>query len=144
MATTRHLIDAVRAAGARPERPTGDDHLANVAAATDDPELAFLKQRYRSEFRAAFAEALGKLDSRDRNILRHRYLDGLDVGELATIYGFHRVSMSRALARIRDELLVAIRRAFLSRLGVEPGELERVMALIASQLELSLSGLLKR
>jgi RNA polymerase sigma-70 factor (ECF subfamily) len=144
MATTRYLIDVVRAESARPDRPTGDDQLAAVATATDDPELAFLKQRYRTEFRAAFADALAKLEPRDRNILRHRYLDGLEIAELATIYGLHRVSMSRTLSRIRDELLAAIRRAFLSGLGVGQAELDGVMALIQSQLELSLSGLLKR
>jgi RNA polymerase sigma-70 factor (ECF subfamily) len=141
MATTRFLVDVVRADSARPDRPGGDDRLADVATAGDDPELAFLKQKYRAEFRAAFAQAMASLDARDRNILRHRYLDGLEVNELATVYGMHRVSMSRALSRIRDELLAAIRAELLRRLG--SGELDSIMALVTSQLELSLSRLLR-
>src|SRR5262249_32321867 len=136
----RYLVDVVRADSARPERAGGDDQLADVATAGDDPELAFLKHQYREQFRAAFAAAVAALEPRDRNILRHRYVDGLEVNELATIYGLHRVSMSRTLSRIRDELLAGIGR----NLHTAGDELESIMALIASQLELSLSGLLRR
>lgn len=144
MATMRHLLDVARADAARPEKLRGEDALAELATAGDDPELAFLKQTYRADFKAAFATTLAAFDARDRNILRHRYLDGLEVGEIATIYGMHRVSMSRVLGRIRDELLAGIRREFLKRLGVGSDELDGIMALIGSQLELSLSGLLRR
>ena len=142
MATTRYLVDVVRADSARPDKPGGDEHLADAATSNDDPELAFLKRQYRAEFRAAFAAAMTALDARDRNILRHRYLDGLEVNELATIYGIHRVSMSRTLSRIRDDLLAGIRRELLQRVG--SADVDSVMKLIASQLELSLSGLLRR
>jgi len=143
MAVTRYLVDVVRAESARPDRPAGDDQLADAATPSDDPELAFLKRQYRGEFRSAFAAALGTLDARDRNILRHRYLDGLEVNELAMIYDLHRVSMSRTLARIRDDLLAALRREMLRRLGAAGADLDSMMKLIASQLELSLSGLLR-
>jgi RNA polymerase sigma-70 factor (ECF subfamily) len=143
MVAVRHLLDLVRADGARPDRPGGDDAFADRAIAGDDPELAFLKRQYRDAFRAAFGRALAGLEPRDRNILRHRYLDGLEVAEVATIYGMHRVSMSRVLGRLRDELLSAVRREFLGKLGLGAEELEGVMGLIGSQLELSLSRLLK-
>jgi len=142
MAAARYLIDVVRSDSARPDRPSGDDRLADLATPGDDPELAFLKRQYRGEFRTSFTEALGTLEPRQRNMLRHRYLDNLDIAELAKIYGLHRVSMSRALARIREDLLSAIRRAFMRRLDVGRDELDSIMALIGSQLELSLGGLL--
>jgi RNA polymerase sigma-70 factor (ECF subfamily) len=148
MTAVRYLVDVARADSARPDRlnPGGgdDEQLAEAATSGDDPELEFLKERYRAEFKIAFRSALEKLEPRDRNILRHRYLDGLEVGELATIYGIHRVSMSRTLSRIRDDLLAAIRSDFLGRLGVASTELDSVMTLIASRLELSLSGLLRK
>jgi RNA polymerase sigma-70 factor (ECF subfamily) len=144
MTTVRYLVDVVRAESARPDRPAGDDVLADAATTSDDPELAFLKRHYRDEFRTAFRTAMAALEPRDRNILRHRYLDDLEVAELATIYGIHRVSMSRTLARIRDDLLAGIRRDLLRRLGVGASELDSIMTLIASQLELSLSALLRR
>lgn len=145
MVTVRYLLDVSRAEAARPDRVGGgDDALVDLATAGDDPELAFLKRQYRADFSAAFRDVLARLDARDRNILRHRYLDGLEVAEVATIYGMHRVSMSRALSRIRDDLLSGIRREFLRRLGVGADELDSIMALIGSQLELSLSGLLRR
>lgn len=144
MVTVRYLVDVVRADAARPDRPAGDDELLDRASGGDDPELAFLKRQYRTEFRAAFEIALAALEPRDRNILRHRFLDGLEVAEVAMIYGMHRVSMSRVLGRLRDDLLAGIRREFLRRLGVGADELDSIMGLIGSQLELSLSGLLRR
>ncbi len=143
MVAVRYLLDLARSDAARPDRPAGDDALVDLATAADDPELAFLKERYRADFRAAFADVLARLDARDRNILRHRYLDGLEVAEVATIYGMHRGSMSRVLGRIRDDLLAGIRREFLRRLGVGRDELDSIMTLIQSQLDLSLSGLLR-
>lgn len=144
MAATRYLVDTLRADAARPDRvAAADDALADAATTSDDPQLAFLKHTYRAEFRASFRAALAALEPRDRNILRHRYLDGLEVAELSTIYGIHRVNMSKTLTRIRTDLLAAIRRDFLRRLGLGARELDDVMELIASQLELSLSGLLR-
>lgn len=144
MVTVRYLLDVVRAEAARPDRLGRDDALVDLATAGDDPELAYLKRQYRADFSAAFKSVLATLDARDRNILRHRYLDGLEVAEVATLYGMHRVSMSRVLGRIRDTLLSGIRREFLRRLGVGADELDSIMMLINSQLELSLSGLLRR
>lgn len=146
MVAVRHLVDVVRAEEARADRPArtgGDDALVDLATTGDDPELAFLKRQYRMEFRAAFGRALHALEPRDRNILRHRYLEGLEVAELATIYAVHRGSMSRILGRIRDELLAGIRRELVRQLGVGADELGSIMALIGSRLELSLSGLLR-
>lgn len=139
---TRALIDAQRAEGARPDQPSGDDALADAATPGIDAELTFLKERYREHFRAAFREALGALTARERNLLRHRYLDGVDVAALATIYGLHRVSASRTLTRIRETLLAKVRDGMMARLGVDAGELDSIMGLIGSQLESSLSGLL--
>jgi len=142
MVIVRYLLDLSRADAARPDRPGTDDALADLATRGDDPELAFLKDKYRTEFRVAFSAVLAQLPARDRNILRHRYLDGLEVAEVASIYGMHRVSMSRTLGRIRDEMLAGIRRELLRRLGVDAAELDSIMTLIASQLDVSLSGLL--
>ena len=139
---TRAMIDAQRSEGARPDQPSGDDALVDAATPGIDPELSFLKDRYREHFRAAFRESLTALTPRERNLLRHRYLDGVEVGALATIYGLHRVSASRTLTRIRETLLAHVRAGMMARLGVDAGELDSIMGLIGSQLESSLSGLL--
>ena len=143
MATTRYLVDVVRMHAGRPDQASTDSQLEAATAAVDDPELAFLKQEYRAEFREAFSRALATLDARDRNILRHRYLEKLGVAELASIYGTHRVTMSRTLSRIHAALLESIRREFVNRLGLRSGEVDEVVSLIQSQFELSLSRLLK-
>jgi RNA polymerase sigma-70 factor (ECF subfamily) len=143
MAATRFLIDLVRADSARPDRPAGDEQLADVATTAYDPEIAFLKHTYRNEFRAAFSDALAALEPRERNVLRLRYLDGLEVAEVARVYRVHRVSMSRTLAKIRTSLLAAIHETLVKRLDVDRDELDSIMTLIHSQLDVTLGGLLR-
>ena len=53
--------------GIRPS--VDDDGLLGRIVAEDDPELAQLKTTYRREFRAAFAEAVGSLEPRQRTLL---------------------------------------------------------------------------
>src|SRR5262249_45340089 len=50
--------------------------------AGDDPELAYFKRLYTSEFRAAFAQALEALEPRDRSLLRYAFVDGLSTEEI--------------------------------------------------------------
>jgi RNA polymerase sigma-70 factor (ECF subfamily) len=142
MLATRLLLDEARRHGARPDLNLAGD-LPDVATPIADPELAFLEQTYRVEFRAAFAEAVGRLTPRDRNLLRHRYLDGLEVGKIATLYGMHRGSMSRALSRIQASLLGELRDALLRRIAIDGDELDSLLALVRSRLDVSLSALLR-
>ena len=47
-----------------------------------DPEVAFLKQRYREEFRAALTETFGALAPRQRSLLRYQLIEGLGAEEM--------------------------------------------------------------
>jgi hypothetical protein len=54
--------------------PASEGRLARLVEDDSDPELDYLKALYREDFRAAFAEALGDLASRERNLLRYHSL----------------------------------------------------------------------
>lgn len=110
----------------------------------DDPELAFLKAHSRSRFKAAFHAALERLDPDDRTILRLRFLDGLTLDQLARVRQVHRATVARTLARVRTELLAHTRRALAAEAGLAAEELDSLVRLVATNLDLSLPRLLKR
>ncbi len=107
-----------------------------------DPELEYLKQRYRSHFKEAFKFSLENLSCEDRNMLRHQVLGGLTLSEIGTIYSLHLSSVARRLQRIRNLLLDATASHLQRELGVDERELASIMRLIQSQLEVSLARVL--
>lgn len=134
-------VIAVREALAERRRPApvgGEEALLDVGASVTSPELGVVKERYKAEFEAAFRAAMAGLEAEQRNLLRHHYLHGLTLDQLAPIVGAHRSSVARRIARARQELLGATRRGLAERLQVDPGELAELLALIESRLDLSI------
>ena len=75
-------------------------------------------------------------------MLRHHYVHGLSIDEIGSVYTIHRSSAARRIAKARDELLMGTRRRPVVELGVGRSELERIMQLIESRLDVSLRGAL--
>lgn len=120
------------------EAGPGDEALLQMPASGDDPGLAYLKQVYRAEFREAFHAALAALGPEDRNLLRHHYLHGLTIDQLGALYQVHRATAARRLQKTREQLLLDTRRRLTGRLAVAGDELDSIMRLIASNLEVSI------
>lgn len=114
------------------------EHLGAATPGTG-PELAFLKEQYRPQFKAALAQAMTCLDARARNVLRHHYLDGLQVDQIGLLYRVHRVTASRWLAGARKAVLSHTRRLLTEELDISAEEFESIVRLINSQLDLSIS-----
>jgi RNA polymerase sigma-70 factor, ECF subfamily len=116
-----------------------------IAAAIDrdaDPELRYFKQLYRAEFNAALREAIDELGDRDKILLRQNVLDGAGIDRLAALYGVHRATAARWLSSAKASLLEGTRQALRRRLKVTPSELDSILRLIQSQLDVSLHRLL--
>jgi RNA polymerase sigma-70 factor (ECF subfamily) len=107
----------------------------------DDPELSFLKGTYRQAFKSAFAAALGQLSDRDRTLLKQQLLDGLSIDELGALYRVHRATAARWLEQARHHLVDDTLATMRSQLQVRPEELDSILRLIRSQLDMSLNGL---
>lgn len=114
-----------------PDQPIFDD-------VSDDPEIEYMKRRYRKEFRAAFVQALRQLDDRQQNLLRYHHVDGLNIDEIGAIYRVHRVTAYRWLEKARDALVKKTQTLLSAQLKVEKREFDSIMRLIRSQLHLSL------
>jgi RNA polymerase sigma-70 factor, ECF subfamily len=121
-----------------------DQVLDALPLGAEDPELDFIKQLYRGEFQQAFQEALRALSPRETNLILHHYLDGLTTRELASRYRVNQSTAARWLERARASLLEATRASLERRLGAGRSEVESIMRLAHSHLELTLDGLRRR
>jgi RNA polymerase sigma-70 factor, ECF subfamily len=119
------------------ELPLPDDALAERALPAEHPELAHMKQRYRADFRAALSSALAQLDEQARTDLRLYYLEGLKLEELAALHRVAPSTISRRIARARQTVLEETRRIMREHLGLGDSDLDSILGLIASRLELS-------
>jgi RNA polymerase sigma-70 factor, ECF subfamily len=121
-----------------------DDEMLQRIALPADPELAYAKRIYRQEFKQAFEAALRDLPDRDRLLLRQHYIDGSTIDELGRLYHVHRSTAARLVDRARLALLEATRARMMSRLDVHPEELDSILRMIRSQLEVSFRALYRR
>jgi RNA polymerase sigma-70 factor (ECF subfamily) len=142
MIVLRTHLDRERAAGRVPTVAVPDEQLAATPAALDDPELAYLKQHYRAEVRTAIGETVASLPAQSRILLRQHYLSRLTLDQLAELYEVHAVTISRWLATARDQLSNGMRAILARRLGVPRDELDSVLDLVRTNLDVSLSRLL--
>jgi RNA polymerase sigma-70 factor (ECF subfamily) len=121
-----------------------DDELLRRLVVPGDPALDYAKEIYRQAFKRAFEAALRTLPDRERTLLRQHYLDGLSIDKLASLYRVHRATAARLLVRARVRVLEATRAQMMSQLDVRSQDLDSILRLIRSQIEISLHDLQRR
>jgi RNA polymerase sigma-70 factor, ECF subfamily len=107
-----------------------------------DPELDYLKHRCRRELKEAVQAALGALPPRERGLLKLHHLDGLTMDEIGALHGVHASTACRWIDRARERLSRLTRQAVEERLRLSPSEMESLVDLVRSELDLSLSRVL--
>ena len=115
-----------------------DDRVLAGVSEDDDPEIAYMKEKYRGEFREAFQAALAMMSDRHKSLLRYHYVDRLNIDEIGTIYRVHRVTAYRWLEKAREALVIHTNRLLKDKLKVEEGEFDSILRMIRSQLHVSL------
>jgi RNA polymerase sigma-70 factor (ECF subfamily) len=118
---------------------TSDDMFDALSPAAD-PELAFLKDHYRHEFADAFRAAVAALSDRERALFRRQLVDGWGIDEIAAHHGVHRSTAARWLAAARQTLLDETRERLKARWGATTLEVDSVIRLLTSRLDVSLEG----
>ncbi|MCC7535400.1 MAG: transcriptional regulator [Deltaproteobacteria bacterium] len=121
----------------------GEDELSALPSPERDPELAFLKAHYRAAFRAAFEEAARALGAHERNLLRLHFVGCVTLDDLARMYEVHRTTIVRTLAKAKKALFEETRKGMRRQLQIGPAELDSIMALIESRLEVSVGRMLE-
>ncbi len=136
---TRAAVDRFR----KPEAdPTSDDVLMDLPDAAPGPELEHFRQRYHAEFKEAFEAALASLEVRERNVLRHHFIDRLSFEDLGALYGVHKTTAFRWLEDARGKLSKRTRNGFQERVRLPPLDMDSVLRLLQSNIDLSLSRVL--
>lgn len=109
-----------------------------------DPELDYLKLRYRAAYEEAFGAALAALPDRDALLLKLHYLDGLSIDRIGALYGIHRSTVARWRSGIRRSILASTREQLQRRLSLTESEFDSLVALVRSQLAVSIRSALQR
>jgi RNA polymerase sigma-70 factor, ECF subfamily len=142
-------VTALRAAlnATRGKRPPAqglppEEELFAFDDRTGDPELDHLKLTYRDAFRRAFQDTLAALPSREKTLLRQSVVHGLSVRDIAGLHDVHHATAARWLAGARAMLLSGTRDVLRARLDVSARELDSIMDLIESRLDVSVAGAL--
>lgn len=131
--TTRGHVGLVDAA---------EDRLIDLASAGASPELEYLKRMYRQDFERAFRAAIQALSARERTLLRQHFLDGVGINELAALYRVHRATIGRWLEHAREAVLATTRQHLMESLDVPRAEIESILRLVLSRIDLNLRPLL--
>jgi RNA polymerase sigma-70 factor (ECF subfamily) len=116
---------------------------AEARLAVQDPELAFMKGHLRGRFQEAVSKALGVLGDRERMIYRMHLIDGLSLDRIAKMYGVSQSTVSRWLAAARASVLGEGQRVLRDEMQLSAGDFESMAGLMVSQLDLSVSRLLR-
>jgi RNA polymerase sigma-70 factor (ECF subfamily) len=137
-------VTAVRVAlNLRPRRIEVQEQSEGSQAATIDPELRFLQQKYGRQFEEAVAVSFAKLDDQQHTLLRLQLVDGLGIPQIAALFHVDRTTISRRLAACRDVLITHAHASLRESLGLSPESFASLARLLTSQLHLSVSRLLK-
>jgi RNA polymerase sigma-70 factor (ECF subfamily) len=138
IAAVRTAVNMLSARQVRPERELDEVDALDVA------DLALLKARHRGQFREAINDAILALSAKQRTLLRMHHLDGYTLDQLATSYGVHRATIARWIAQAREAVVAAVRKRLAAELALSAGEVDKLAAIVNSQIELSVSRLFGR
>jgi len=127
---------------ARREVAYTDEHLLDALSPADDPELGYIRELYRAAFEAAFRAAVAALPSRAKSLLRYQLVDGLSIDDIGALHGVHRATAARWLAAARDQIAADTRAHLAARVGMRSDEIDSIIRLVRSRLDVSVERLL--
>lgn len=116
-----------------------EDSLADSLPVGSDPELDYLRIRYRTDFREAFQAAITTLTQRERMILRLHLVSGLSHEKIGAFYQVDQSTASRWLKKARETIAREAQRYLRERLNLSPSEFCSMAYLVGSHLDLSLA-----
>jgi RNA polymerase sigma-70 factor (ECF subfamily) len=109
-----------------------------------EPELDYLKVRYRGHYEQALHAALAGLPDRDALLLKLHYVDGLNIDRIGVLYGVHRSTVARWRTAVRRQILASTREHLRRVLSLSDSEFDSLAALVRSQLTVSMRTALAR
>jgi len=120
-----------------------DEAVHELLSPTSDPAFGYLRERYRDEVNAALVAALAALPEEARALLRYSLVHGWTVDRIGTLYGIHRATAARRVAAARIALGETMRTALAERLAISIDEVDSIVRLVQSRVEVSMERLLR-
>jgi RNA polymerase sigma-70 factor (ECF subfamily) len=108
-----------------------------------DPELDVIRSQRREELQASLREGFAALTADERNLLRWSVVDGLPLASIGTMLTVHESTVSRWVAAARQRLMELTRANLVKRLNLSENDLESLLGVAHSQLDLSVSRLFR-
>jgi RNA polymerase sigma-70 factor, ECF subfamily len=120
-----------------------DVDLLDGIMPASDPEISILRARYRGDVDKAMRTAVSSLEERDRALLRYAFVDGLNVDEIGSLYDVHRATAARWVAAARERLGTRIRDELAAQLKIDVAEVDSIVRLVQSRIDVSLERVLR-
>jgi RNA polymerase sigma-70 factor (ECF subfamily) len=108
----------------------------------DDPGLFYLKKRYGEEVRQAVSDAFGALDPEDKTMMRLSLVEKMSLEEIGKVFGVNQSTISRRVANVRNAVTKAAKRQLRESLGASTEEVESIIRMVQSQVEIRFSRIL--
>jgi len=104
-----------------------------------DAELDFIKRALHGQLRPAVRDACAKLSADEQHLLKLHYGRGLSTSKLAPLFDVNQSTISRRLEGVRRKLYQETKKSLRERLHLSERDFESLLALLESQLDMSLS-----
>jgi len=139
-------VTAMRVAIALTRSETAEQRLRDKTTAEAlgaSPEDLLMSAELRRAVEPAVVEALGRLDKRDRLILRLYLVGGMSTPAIGASLGLSHQAVSKRIAATREELLERIRGTVAGRLKISEEEFSSLMRVVISKLDVNVAPLLR-
>jgi RNA polymerase sigma-70 factor (ECF subfamily) len=123
------------------QKYAGDEALVMQVCNEQNPELAWLRTRYSDLCNEALLIAFRQLSQRDRLIVRLQVQRGLSMARIAIMYNVTQPTISRWMRDAREQILRAFYEFIREECDIERADLDSLVRLVQSQLDLNLSTL---
>lgn len=125
---TRIALDLQR----RDRESPADDLVATLAGTTDDPELAYMRDRYAGALRDALRLAWHALAAHERFVLGLQLHEKLDLDAIAQLYQIHRATAARRAASARATLVAGTRAELRKALDVGDTTVDSILRVVTT------------
>jgi len=133
----------IKRAGSDDEIAVGADLVERIALEPADPELDLIKQRFHGMVDQAMAAGVARLTARQRNVLRLYFVSELNIDEIGNIYDAHRSTVARWISSAQRTLLDGVRAHLRRHYRLDTADLRSLHRLVRSELQVSMSRLLR-
>jgi len=121
-----------------PDGMIADQAVAKRSGVAPSPEHALARARHGADLRKLFADVVAALPPEDRTILRLHYVDALEMDEIGQIFGVHRSTISRRIAKIREHVAGTMRKRIRESSRASTSDIESILRLMQTDLGMSI------